>query len=222
MIEPDLLETTVAAATGATRRLTTKEKVKADLAITVTTYDTLIDQYIDQISDAAARFARLAEDSAGSFPTFGAETLRATWYGCNGTRDGNFLLPWRPKWAVTGVTLAGTALVAGTDYRVLAGGELQRLSGGLPWCWWSDSDAVVTFTAGWSLPSGVPAALEARVIDQVKMQYHGRERDPGLRADSTDGVGSETYSVIGGDSIGESGLLYSLEDALGPYRRLLA
>lgn len=220
MIAPDLLETTTAAAAGATRRLTTKEKVKADLGITVTTYDTLIDQYIDQVSDEAARYARLAEDSAGAFPTFGAETLRATWYAWNSHHDGNILLPWRPKLAVTGVTLAGTTLVAGTDFRLLAGGELQRLSAGLPWQWWSNSDVVVTFTAGWTLPAGVPPALEARVIDQIKLQYHGRDRDPGLRSDSTDGVGSETHSVIGGDSIGESGLLLSLEDALGPYRRI--
>lgn len=223
MIAPDLLETTVAAAAGATRRLTTKEKVKADLGITDATNDALIDQYIDQVSDQAARYANLAEDSAGSFPTFGAETLRATWYAWNGRHDGNILLPWRPKWAVTGVTMGGTALVAGTDFRLLAGGELQRLygsiSGGLPWQWWSYGDIVVTFTGGWTLPAGVPAALEARVVDQVKFTYAGRNRDKALRSLDVPGVASEVYNVAGGSSIGESGLLVELESALGPYRR---
>lgn len=220
MIAPDLLETTVPAAAGGTRRLTTKEKVKADLGIVDTDSDALIDQYIDQVSDMAARYANLAEDNAGAFPTFGAETLRATWYGLNGRRDGNFLLPWRPKWAVTGVTLDGTAQVAGTDYRVLAGGELQRLSGGLPWSWWGDCEAVVTFTAGWALPAGVPAALEARVIDQVKYVFKGRNRDDGIRSLAVPDVVTVSYAYAGGDSIGESGLLVPLENALGPYRRI--
>lgn len=220
MIAPDLLETTVAAAAGSARRLTTKEKVKGDFGITVTTYDALIDQYIDQVSDAAARYANLAADSAGAFPTFGAETLRATWYGYNGCREGNMLLPWRPKLAVTGVAQAGTALVAGTNYRVLEGGELQPLSGGLPGAWYPDNDLVVTFTAGWTLPAGVPAALEAAVIDQVKLTYSGRSRDLNLRSESANDVGSVTYAVIGGDSISESGLLKSLERALEPYRRM--
>jgi hypothetical protein len=221
MIAPDLLETTVPAAAGATRRLTTKEKVKADLGITDTASDTLIDQYIDQVSDAAARYANLAEDNAGNFPTLGAETLRATWYGYNGNRCGNLLLPWRVKWAVTTVTEGGTALVAGTDYRVLPGGELQRISSGYRWAWYPERDAVVTFTAGWTLPAGVPPSLEAAVIDQVKYVLAGRARDPALRSLDIPGVSSETYNVAGGSSIGEEGLLSPLERVLDQYRREL-
>lgn len=219
MIAPDLLETTVAAAAGATRRLTTKEKVKTELGESGTTYDALIDQYIDQVSDAAAQSARLAADSAGAFPTFGAETLRATWYACSADRSGNLLLPWRVKWTVTAVTEAGVALVAGTDYRLLDGGELQRISGGRPWSWFPDYDLVVTFTAGWTLPAGVPAFLEARVIEQVRYLFVGRDRDPGLRSLDVPGVASESYNVPGGSSISEYGLLAPLERALASYRR---
>jgi hypothetical protein len=112
-------------------------------------------------------------------------------------------------------------LVAGTDFRIVAGSELQRISGGCPWSWYPTDDLVVTFTAGWTLPAGVPPALEARVIDQVKLTYVGRDRDPALRSLDIPGVASESYNVPGGSSIGESGLLISLEDALAPYRRLV-
>jgi hypothetical protein len=49
------------------------------------------------------------------------------------------------------------------------------------------------------------------------MQYLQTDRDQSLRSQSTDGLGSATYAVIGGDSIGNSGLLKSLEAALAPY-----
>lgn len=218
MLGPDLLETTSAAAADGARRLTTKEKVKADLDITATTWDTLIDQYIDQVSDDAARYCDLAADTAGAFPTFGAETLRATWFAYGESRDDALLLPWRPKLAVTSVVENGVTLAAGTDYRLDAGGELRRLCDSIPVAWDPCYTVVVAFTAGWSLPTGVPAALEARVIDQVKLSYASRKREPGLRAMAIEGIGSETYSVAGGSSIGESGLLVSLESALGPYR----
>lgn len=221
MIAPDLLETTVFAAPGAARRLTTVEKVKADMGVTDSTNDGLIEQYIDQVSDAAARHANLAEDGAGNFPTFGAETLRATWYAYahDPNLRGNLLLPWRVKWAVTGITEAGTALVAGTDYRVLPGGELKRLNHGYPWAWHHFGDIVVTFTAGWALPDDVPPALEARVIEQLKAVYVGRTRDPALRSFSVPDTFQASFSVPGGDSIGSDGLLTSLESALDPYTR---
>lgn len=219
MIAPDLLETTVAAAAGATRRLTTKEKVKAEIGESGTTYDALIDQYIDQISDAAARSAGLAADSAGAFPTFGAETLRATWYAGLDDCFRTVLLPWRVKWAVTGITENGSALVSGTDYRLLPGGEVRRINGGRFGEWFPDRDLVVTFTAGWTLPAGVPASLEARVIEQVRYQMFGRDRDPGLRSLDVPGVASESFNVPGGSSISEHGLLLPLERALDDYRR---
>jgi len=84
-------------------------------------------------------------------------------------------------------------------------------------CSWLRADIAVEFIAGWDLPTGIPPGLEMRVIDQVKMQYLQTDRDLSLRSESTDGLGSATYAVIGGDSIGKSGLLKSLEAALAPY-----
>lgn len=219
--DPDLVATVTPAAAGATRRLTTKEKVKAILEITVTTYDDVIDAYIDRVSDEAAGYCGLAEDNAGTGPTFGAETLRATWYAYSGCREGNLLLPWRPVIAISSLTEAGTALVANTDYRLLKTGELVRLCNGFPFWWNPCLQVIATFTCGWTLPAGVPPALEGQVIEQVKTRFLGRKRDPALRAEATQDVGSASYGVIGGDSISEGGMLKSLEGALDDYRRAL-
>lgn len=216
---PDLLETTVGAAAGATRRLTTKEKVKTLIGLSGTTDDTLLDQLIDQVSDDVARYCGLSADTAGSFPTFGAETLRATWYALSGDRDDILLLPWRPSPALSTVVENGVALTAGTDYRLLPGGALQRISSDSPAVWDPCFKVVVTLTAGWSLPTGVPAGVEARVIDQVKLAYQGRKRDNAIRSETFPSIYQATYAVAGGDSIGRSGLMVALESVLAPYYR---
>ncbi len=83
---------------------------------------------------------------------------------------------------------------------------------------WSTGKIVVSYTAGWSLPTDVPAELEGQVIEQVKMKYLATDRDPALRSENTPDVWSGSYAVAGGDSIGESGLLKSLEGALSPFK----
>jgi len=213
MTQP-LFEVVTPAAVGAARRLTTVEKVKAALRITVSANDALITSIIDGVSADCAREARLARAGATD-PTFGRETLRATWR-CRGRGCSTNLLvlPWRtPIISVSSVVVAGDSLDP-DSFRVLDGGMLQRV-GGI--CAWLRADTVVEFIAGWDLPTGVPAGLEMRVIDQVKMQYLQTDRDQSLRSQSTDALGSATYAVIGGDTIANSGLLKSLESALAPY-----
>lgn len=217
---PDLLETEVAAAAGSPRRLTTKEKVKALLGVSVDDDDTLLDQLIDQVSDDVARYCNLAADTAGAFPTFGAETLRATWYPLGDERDDILLLPWRPSVVPSTVVENGVTLTAGTDYRPLTGGRLQRVCNDLPIVWERCYKVVVTFTCGWSLPNGVPAGVEARIIDQVKLAYQGRKRDNAIRSESFPNIYQASYAVAGGDSIGRSGLLVALESVLEPYGRV--
>lgn len=216
---PDLIETTTAAEVGAKRRLSTKEKVKALMGVSGAADDALIDQLIDQVSADCVTYCGLAADSAGGFATFGAETLRATWYNLDRYRDDILLMPWRPAVSVSKVVENGVELEAGVDYRLIAGGQLQRLCGGVPMSWPSCWSVVVTMTAGWVLPDGAPPGLEGRVIDQVRMQFTARRRDPAIRSESTPDVGAASYSVAGGDSIGSSGLLAPLEAALAPYYR---
>lgn len=212
-----LLEIVTPAATGAARRLTTATKVQAGLRLGAAD-TTLIESIIDAVSGECARLAGLARAATGAAPTFGQEVLRATWLASERGRGTNMVLPWRaPVTAVGTVAEAGAALVQGTDYQFVGGGMLERLAddAAIPW---SPAKIVATYTAGWLLPDGVPADLEGQVIEQVKMRYLGTDRDPALRTEAVPDVWSGTYGVAGGDSIGESGLLRSLEAALAPYR----
>lgn len=212
-----LLEIVTPAASGPARRLTTAAKVQA--ALRLGAVDTaLIESVIDSISGECVRFARLARVASGAIPTFGPEVLRATWLAADQDRNTMMVLPWRvPVTGIVSVVEDGTTLVQGTDYRLISGGMLERMADdtALPW---SSGRIAATYTAGWVLPDGVPAELEGQVIEQVKMRYLATDRDPALRSEAVPEVWSGTYGVAGGDSIGESGLLRSLEAALAPYR----
>lgn len=215
-----LFEVTAAAADAAARRLTTKEKVKAALRITATTDDTLIESKIDQVSALAATYCKLARPLGATPPTLGAETLRATWFAEPDRCTGTLVLPWRaPLRAITSIVENDVALIEGTDFELLNGGLLLRLSsvtgrGKL----WSGHKIVAVYTAGLSLPDSVPADLEGQVIEQVKLFYMGTARDPSVRQLTVPDVIGTTFSVAGGDSISESGLLCPLESALSPYK----
>ena len=179
---------------------------------------TLIESIIDAVSGECARFCNLARSASGTIPTFGQEVLRATWLAGDPNRGSTMMLPWRaPVTTVGAVVEEGTTLVEGMDYRLMSGGMLERTADdtAIPW---SSGKIVVTYTAGWVLPDAVPADLEGQVIEQVKMRYLGTDRDPALRSENVPDVWSGTYGVIGGDSIGSSGLLLSLEAALAPFR----
>lgn len=212
-----LLEIVTPVASASVRRLTTGAKVQAALRLGAAD-TTLIESIVDAVSGECVRFARLARAASGATPTFGQEVLRATWLVTNQERNTAMILPWRvPVTSIGSVVEDDTALVQGTDYRLTAGGMLERMANdtAIPW---SSTRITVTYTAGWLLPDGVPAELEGQVIEQVKMKYLATDRDPALRSENTPDVWSGSYAVAGGDSIGESGLLRSLEAALSPYR----
>ena len=216
MSEP-LFEVVTPAVSAAARRLTTAAKVQVALRLgTVDT--TLIESIIDSVSGECVRFANLARSASGTVPTFGQEVLRATWLGTDMNRSSILILPWRvPVTAVGSVVEDGTSLALNTDFRLVGGGMLERIAADIPACW-STGKIVVSWTAGWSLPAEVPAELEGQVIEQVKMKYLATDRDPALRSENTPDVWSGSYGVAGGDSIGESGLLKSLEAALAPFK----
>jgi hypothetical protein len=219
-VSEPLFEVVTPAAAGAARRLTTAARVRAALRVTATSDDALIEQLIDRASGMAASYCRLARDQLGAGPTFGAETLRVTWYAeaQNARRGSRLVLPWRvPVTDIGSVVEAGTTLSADADYRLLGGGLLQRLDCDAPRAW-SNEKIVVVYSAGWALPDGVPAEVEGPLIEQAKLAYLGTDRDPGVRSETVPDVHQVQFNVAGGDAIGDSGLLKSLESALVPFR----
>lgn len=216
MLDAARFEVTSAEVAVASRRLTTAAAVRAALKDTSSTYDTLIESIIDRVSADCVNYCNLARDIAGKQPTFISETLRATWLVTGLGRDHQLILPWRaPITAITSVVEDGVTLDA-ADYQLTTGGILERVNVDAAMAW-SAAKIVVVYVAGVTAGS-IPPELEGQVIEQCKMRYKSTVRDPSIRSENMPDVWSGSYAVAGGDSIGESGLLKSLEEALGPYR----
>jgi hypothetical protein len=211
-----LFEVTTPAANAAARRLTTAAKVRA-LIGSPAGDDAKIETLIDGVSGECAAFCGLARPAnMGSPPTFGQEVVKATWMQACRERGSHLVLPWRVAITPGQVVESGTNLTVNVDFRLLGGGILERLSGDAP-VRWSNGKIVVPYTAGWVLPDGVPPELERQVIEQVKMAYFGADEDPRLRSEAIPDTYQASYAVAGGDSIGRSGLLSSLESVLEPF-----
>jgi hypothetical protein len=204
------------AASATARRLTTAAKVQAALGISTDT--TLIETYIDFVTADVVRYCGLARDAAGNVPTFAAEVVRATYLVSLEDRGTRLILPWRtPITAIASVTEDGVALTVDTDYKLLTGAMLERVTDDTPICW-PCSKIIVNYTAGWTLPTNVPAEIEGPVIDQVKMKYLMSADVPGIRSENIPELYAASYSVPGGDMIGKSGLLSSLENSLEAFK----
>ena len=212
-----LFEVVTPTATAATRRLTTAAKVRAMIG-SLAGDDSKLEAIIDRVSARATKHCKLAIDPVGTVPSFGAEALRATFYPTQEPRGCDLMLPWRvPVTAITSIVEDGVTLAADTDYKLVGGGMVRRFSDGAPYDW-STGKIVVVYAAGWSLPDGVPPDLEEQVIEQVKTNYLGADRDNAIRSETINDVGAWQYAVAGGDSISSSGLLAALESALSQYK----
>lgn len=216
-MDAPVFEVTTPAANAAARRLTTAAKVRA-LIGSPAGDDTKIETLIDGVSAECASFCGLARPAnMASPPTFGQEVVRATWLASQERRSAMLILPWRVAITPGQVVEDGANLTVNVDYRLVGGGMLQRMSAGSPICW-SSAGIVAPYTAGWVFPDGVPPELERQVIEQVKMAYFSADDDPKIRSESVPDTYRASYAVAGGDSIGKSGLLTSLESALAPFK----
>lgn len=208
-------------ASASNRRLVTAAEFNAAVGQGAAVDQAKIEAIIDGVSEDIANYCGCARDTtSGAEPTLVSETLRATFSKdyC-ATRTHRLLLPWRtPITSFTSFTEAGLPLALDTDYRHIGGGILERVSDGYPVCWSWDV-LIVAYVAGLT-PGSIPPGIKNQVIDQVKLKYFGAGRDPAIMSENIPDVYSATYGVAGGRSIGESGLLKSLEQALTRYKVL--
>jgi hypothetical protein len=108
------------------------------------------------------------------------------------------------RWPATivSVEVDGTALADG-DWDLDTGRwHLFRLNSGAAWPWWGKVS--VTYAGGWIVPEDpafgttlpaerLPADVETACITLVAARHAGRVRDPMLRSETTEGVGSASY-----------------------------
>jgi uncharacterized phiE125 gp8 family phage protein len=125
-----------------------------------------------------------------------------------------------PVSSIAAVTESASAL-AEADWEVDPGaGLLWRLSGGER-CRWSACRIVVDYWVGWRLPeqegSDLPPEIERACILAAASMWHARGRDPLLRSETTEGVGSTSFLDPRG---GIEGLPPQAAGLLAPWRRI--
>jgi hypothetical protein len=160
-------------------RLTSLDAVKRELSISGTSDDARLLAYIDQASAVIADYLGrpLGRETV-------AETLRLS-----ASSEVIMLSRW-PVVSVTSVVEDGVTLAA-TDYEIdrsfiyrLLSDERAR---------WPAAKIVITYVAGYDLPSGVPSAIERAATQLVVAMNASRGRDPALRSESVEGIGSQSW-----------------------------
>lgn len=221
-----LFEVIIPTADPIERRLITPEQVRGMAGLSESeASDAVLNPLIDAACARISGYCGLAR--AGATPaTFSRETCRATWRATTCGRGTELLLPWRAPITSVAVTETGVELTD-ADFQLYEGATLLRLSAGAPACW-PAGEIVVDYIAGWLVGQDasaydgdtdpVPADLQQALVDQVRMGFLGRDVDPSLRSENIPDVWSGSYNFAGGDGIGISGLLKSLEAVLSEFK----
>ena len=161
-----------------TNMLTVTATAARELAISDATAG--LQELIGQASDVCARYCGRPEG-------FGRATVRQT------ERNVNLpciILDRDIAPAITSVIEDGTTLAV-TDYE-LDGSLLYRLSGDYR-IQWRATVLQVTYAAGYTLLTDLPQDIERACLIVLQAIYSSRGRDPHIRSESADGVGSVSY-----------------------------
>ncbi len=162
------------------------ETLKAELGIADTAQDDQLGRYLAQSS------ALIASYTGRSFP-------RAQWqdvFRLRGERRRSLILSERPVTSIEALNIDGDA----TDATAL---DLDELAGLLHrphhcslGCWWAHK-IIVIYTAGYLLPGqpgrDLPANLERACLDTAKGLFHAADRDPLVRSEAEQGIGSTSW-----------------------------
>jgi len=161
-----------------TNMLTVTATAARELAISDATAG--LQELIGQASDVCARYCGRPEG-------FGRPTVRQT------ERNVNLpciILDRDIAPAITSVIEDGTTLAA-TDWE-LDGSLLYRLSGDYR-IQWRATVLQVTYAAGYTLLTDLPQDIERACLIVLQAIHSSRGRDPHIRSESADGVGSVSY-----------------------------
>jgi hypothetical protein len=183
------------------RDLTTLATVKDELGVTDNTIDTKLGRYINQASGMIAEYCNRV---------FAIETVTETMR--NGPRRSYSLSnPWHGQQqslilqrypVISIVSLAeNDILLDPSAYEVdAANGEIQRLDNS-QYSLWSASKITITYSAGFTLPTGLPSGIERACIMLVKQFAASGDRDPMVQSERSDGVGSTQFFNASGTGL---------------------
>jgi len=195
-----------------TQNLTTLEVARVELGTAGTD-----EQMTALIARASAACIRFCNRPRG----FGRETLRQTervrpWFSAYPTETASGIALANELDPEIASVLDGDTTLAADEY-YLADGVLHRVAAGARygWCW--GGPVVIEYAAGFVLPDTLPPDIEQACLSTMKAWHFGRGRDPYIRSQSAEGVGSVTYATgpaeSGGALPAEAGAL------LAPWRR---
>lgn len=191
------------------------DDVKAELDITGSTQDALLNRYISAASVAIEQYCNRR---------FVQETVKDEFwpdrelyaFQVSPTIQSLQMSRW-PVGAVSSVTENGDALTDATDYRVDKDtGGLWRLDGlAYPFVWkaWP---IVATYQGGYS---DIPADVQDACIRLVKARYLAKGRDPFMKSESIPGVRDVSYWIATGSDAGN--MPPDVADILNNYRQVL-
>jgi hypothetical protein len=174
-------------------RLTTVARAKASLGFGAER-DNLVERLIDQASATVADHCRRP---------FGTETVRQTWHR-SGLVEVGLLLERLPVISFSTVMTEEVVLTPGGWMFDAKHGRLWRSDGaGHLISWWGTVTA--EYVAGWTLPSDsgdgtLPPPIERAAILIVGAYLSSSDRDPLVKAEAIDGVGSMSWYVPGAGS----------------------
>lgn len=161
--------------------LTTINSVKAELGISDNSEDEHLYRWIRQASGVIADYCNRV---------FAEETLEETFRSA--TNADTLVLARCPIVSIASIVENGVAL-AEADYEIAsASGTLIRLCDDTRTCW-PTGKIVVTFTAGYALLGDLPYGVERAAITLVSQYRHDAGRNPNIRSESTDGLGSTSW-----------------------------
>ncbi len=197
--------------------LTTLARVKSELNITVSTYDTILGQKIDEASSDIEAFLGFVVSKETVAETFWQEQI--------GEVPEFLLLDRTPVGTITSVVVDGVTIDASLYRADLDIGQLYALdTSGFPYFWVIRKSAVVTYAGGYIPPSetnsDLPAGIQGACVALVTDYWASRGRDPTLKSEEAPGIMRYDYWV---GAVGESGELPPAVVArLAPYRRAIA
>lgn len=192
--------------------LTLLATVKAELGITDRASDTVLRSYIKQASDVIAEFCNRV---------FALETVTEAFRIGHDFHEGFSHSPYPmsfeltlkryPVVSIVSVTENGIALTS-DQYEVDAeNGTISRICGS-QYSRWQIGRVLVTYSAGFVLPGGLPRGIERAAIQLVKQFASSGDRDPLVRSERVDGAGTTEY--FGADG---TGLTPDIQGLLQPH-----
>jgi hypothetical protein len=198
-------------------KLTTLSRVKAELNITDSANDTLLNAKIDEASSDA-------EASLG-FTVPRATVAETFWHSETMEWPEYLVLNRTPVVSIDSVVLDGDTVDASMyRYDVETGQVYALTSTGYPWRWLFYKSIIVNYTGGYLLPGeanrNLPVGIEGAVVDMVQSFWLAKGRDPLLKRVDIPGLVSREWWV---GSVGEAGELPpGIVTKLAPFRRALA